>query len=376
VNVYGVGVKREMIDTVTPGFHRKVKDGKLFFNSMSQSFTESSRVAGGEFQYRYKSLLNCSGTTRQNEIKADPNQWEFWYSAAKGIANTPGNIPPIPDIIKGQDIGSLYIELSTKVLNDRGRSDSNTWETLAESDKALGTLTGIFKDGVKTLTSSRLTAVKAGSSAYLAWRYGLKPLISDVHAVLDGLDKKVGRVRKTSRARGVLRGDAKNVITHVQGGDFTALLSEGITDIVTLRCMSLDEYVSNRLNNIGLTSKGLLTLPWELIPYSFVVDWFVNIGDFIGAMSPSLGWTQLGSCHVLKREKVLQLAPLQTTPGPAVEAILKPATGSYKLTQTSVSRQAGLSAPGLVVKSDFRFSNLTRCLDAYSLLAQQVIKKR
>jgi len=120
----------------------------------------------------------------------------------------------------------------------------------------------------------------------------------------------------------------------------------------------------------------LLTLPWELIPYSFVVDWFVNIGDFIGAMSPSLGWTQLGSCHVLKREKVLQLAPLQTTPGSAVEAILKPATGSYKLTQTSVSRQAGLSAPGLVVKSDFRFSNLTRCLDAYSLLAQQVIKKR
>lgn len=38
-----------------------------------------------------------------------------------------------------------------------------------------------------------------------------------------------------------------------------------------------------------LTSLNPLTIAWELVPYSFVVDWFINIGGFLQNVETSLG---------------------------------------------------------------------------------------
>jgi hypothetical protein len=121
----------------------------------------------------------------------------------------------------------------------------------------------------------------------------------------------------------------------------------------------------------GLGTKELMKLPWELVPFSFVVDWFANVGDFYGSFLPTPGYTQLGSCVVSERTtSVVHNVTSFTQPSYAYNMI-RPCTGSLTLTSTRKIR-AGLMAPGLVIKSDFRFSNLTRCADAVALLLQRM----
>lgn len=39
---------------------------------------------------------------------------------------------------------------------------------------------------------------------------------------------------------------------------------------------------------------------WELIPFSFVIDWFINIGDWVNSISPFAGGTFKGACVSIK----------------------------------------------------------------------------
>lgn len=52
----------------------------------------------------------------------------------------------------------------------------------------------------------------------------------------------------------------------------------------------------------GLTviSNDMFVTAWELIPLSFVYDWFLNVGDLLAAQSYSLGWEQQGAVTSVK----------------------------------------------------------------------------
>lgn len=362
-----------MSDRVIPHFHSLRKKGGIFFNPMLRTETIGERLSGNGWTVENKAGFSCSGITRKTQSRDLGNQVENLYSVAIGQALDAGRLPPIFDL-HGSDVSAALTECSTKVQSDRGRSDSNLWEALAESDKALGTLTGIFKSAYRTMKARNLRDFTLNSSSgYLGWRYGIKPMISDVNAVIDGLEKKVGRMRKTTRAKVSLTGYRQRTV--IYNGNPVVEIGEACYDDVEIRGMSLDEHVLTRANAIGFSSKGLITLPWELVKRSFVLDWFLTMGDFIGALTPAFGWTQLGSCYTIKRGQRTVIAPTRTNDSSTL-IVLSPVSGGYTLFRNTRQRVIGLPAPGVVVRSDFRFSNLTRAADALSLLAQQVFNKR
>lgn len=59
--------------------------------------------------------------------------------------------------------------------------------------------------------------------------------------------------------------------------------------VLTTRCYYVKE--SSALRQAAQWNLGInpLLTAWELVPYSFVVDWFIPIGDFIGQFGSSVG---------------------------------------------------------------------------------------
>jgi hypothetical protein len=370
---FATGDKLTMSDVVVKGFRKEQAKGKVFFNPMQRDHWNAQRIDGSGFHWQNNTPISCSGSPRFPQARGSVEAVDLMYASLVGLSYSADWHPRPLELVSYSSLGSMLVESSTRCQSERGRSDGNLWETLAESNKALGTLTGIFGSAYKAYRSRNFSGfTKEVSQGYLGWRYGVKPLISDVSMVIDGLTKKVGRRRKTTRATSASRLEQSRTLRYTIP-DFISDILEQSTDEVKVRAMSLDEHVVDLAYNLGLTSKGLLTLPWELVNKSFVLDWFVNVGDFIGALTPAFSWTSLGSCYTIDRRKLLIVQAISNQPGTG-RTLLYGNSGGYKILHESKSRVVGLPHPSIVVKSDFRFDNITRCLDALTLLASRVLK--
>lgn len=369
-----VGTYRSMRDIVTPRFAKLSKAGHIVMNPM----TKVERFAGsggGSWPVVQATTVSCS--------TQGPYYWgQRWSSGAGGMAkalsgwevipNADGMVSPLSGCMPMGSIDSCITEASTAALNCRGRADSNLFETLAEVHKTAGLLNGVLGNALKVVArkGDLLRRAKDAGSAWLAYRYGLKPIMMDVETVVKGLAKDIGRIRKTCRGA-ASRQSVKTTTSTYVGTPFRTDYTVQVIDTVAVRAMSLDEYSASMLSNVGFTSKGLLTLPWEVLPYSFVADWFANIGDLIGAIVPAFGLTQLGSCYVME-QRIDHLLEIGTTVPASGFTIISPASGSDMQYSVLRRRVPGALVPGFAIRGDFRFDHLIRASDAIALLVQKL----
>lgn len=369
---YQYGSYRHMFDTVTPNF--KKNKGSVYMNPMSSCQVKIGPPSGSTTARIKQLITSCSPSYYQD--------FEVRYSGFNFGGLTSGfNFSLLPDgslslpsfIISDGDVDRAIREASTSVWNSRSRSDSNLYETLAEAHKSHALLADIFGNGLKVLNRKAHLFARArdAGSAYLAYRYGLKPIMLDAEAVLNGLHKDVGTVRRTSRARVQLNSSTVTQSAASTGGMYTYTKNFNNTEVTTVRAMSLDESYVTLSQNIGFTDKGLITLPWELMPYSFVIDWFANVGDFIGSLVPTPELRQLGTCFVVERHMTTNYWASNFSSISPWSAVTAP-YGSATRECISKYRVPGIAGPSLLIKSDFRFDNLTRAADAAALLAQKL----
>jgi hypothetical protein len=52
---------------------------------------------------------------------------------------------------------------------------------------------------------------------------------------------------------------------------------------------------------LGISSRGLLLAAWELMPWSWAIDWFTNFGEYLEATNNSLGLEPASMCVMRKR---------------------------------------------------------------------------
>lgn len=125
------------------------------------------------------------------------------------------------------------------------------------------------------------------SENWLAFQYGVRPLISDVQGalkVLDGalLDKPL--VRKYVVHSKIVSDVTTPLI--VSGFHGTKRIRRDSRITWTAYC-AFDSGYLNTASSLGLLNP--LQLAWELVPYSFVVDWFINVGDYLGSLDALAG---------------------------------------------------------------------------------------
>lgn len=380
---YKVGSYETMNDVIIPGFKRKSSEGGIFINPMTKSTYEVDGGYGGGQDLVGSSTTGCPTTfPYEPQSRRSSNTVTFGRVLSPislELTLAPNGAIVVPSsLIDGSILADLITEASTAVHNCRGRgnSGSNQYETIAELDKSLGMLGQSLKNLNSFLgkNSRVVSRAKAAASSFLLYRYGILPLMSAVEDACEVVNRAQGRVRQTCRGAAA----TNKTVTSNFSADLFGIHRQSYTvtkvETLSVRAMNLDEYVATFGTNAGLSFKNLATLPWELLPYSFVVDWFTNIGDFVGSLVPVPGLTALGSCTVIKRELEIKVASTSSTPISAYWNIIHSPLPSHGCSArwTTTNRSPGIASPGLTIRSNFKLNNMTRVADLVSLLTQRL----
>lgn len=132
------------------------------------------------------------------------------------------------------------------------------------------------------------------AQSWLELQYGWKPLLSDVYGAAETLAKNDLRDKQryivTAKARKAIK-DLTSYPVSETGIHYTGVLRREYGCFVRLDCF-VDNPSLGAAAACGLTNP--LSLAWELLPWSFVADWFLPVGNYLSDMDAYLGFGWLG----------------------------------------------------------------------------------
>jgi hypothetical protein len=148
-----------------------------------------------------------------------------------------------------------------------------------------GNLAGV-KNALKRPNDS---VSKAVANRWLEYQFGLKPLISDIYGSAEVLRNTL----EVGKPQFVKVTD----IQHYRGGDktpdgfnpeysYSRYTIKEVHKRVVARYFIQDAGLKT-LASVGITNPALLV--WELIPYSFVVDWMFPVGNWLASLDSLVG---------------------------------------------------------------------------------------
>lgn len=158
----------------------------------------------------------------------------------------------------------------------------------------------LYRNRKQTLKSAKELA-DAVASVWLQYRYAISPLaysIEDIQETLLSMKAKYGKYNEKSVSSinfpETLEFRGSSAVWHLVTNDSSA----------TVRCFIKRKYDPQDIIDTlyGLLKVNPFSTAWELIPLSFVADWFVNVGDYITALTSHQPHTQQVSTVSIKLE--------------------------------------------------------------------------
>lgn len=151
---------------------------------------------------------------------------------------------------------------------------------------------GVLKKARRSLrNASKTTKLEFLRNQYLTYTYGWGPLVSDIKSGAEALARY--RLQRPERTPVRANASEEKQISKTQWGGTIGSLGFGCRNQVTdlTDCVIYGAYdtsvpeSSHPFDLSGLGLRDFIPTIWELIPYSFLVDYFTNIGTIISAYS-------------------------------------------------------------------------------------------
>jgi hypothetical protein len=302
----------------TPNFEAKVRLGQqLPMNAYTRTYSRVDRPLGVEEVWQWNPTL----TSKSLLLSRDRYQPDFastWTVISPSITDAVVQLAALDDFWDNasrnrSDYGLMVAE---------GRKTANLVTTTAlrlalafkhlRRKDVLGAYKALGLNLDKTGSALQRAARGAGrgaanhsrfaASSFLEMQYGWKPLLSDVYTAAEDLayrnQKQSFDVVIVGSAQ--QEGEYKYAVAD-PGGGYPGTLTARISSIGENRKAVRVSYCCRyRVVNptlrtasaLGLTNP--LALAWELLPFSFVVDWFVPIGNYFESMSALQGLSFIG----------------------------------------------------------------------------------
>lgn len=211
---------------------------------------------------------------------------------------------------------------------------------------------------------------------WLKYRYGLGPAISLMHdAIVVGT--KIQTRRETARDGTVAGGSSTDAFS-VTGGMLKTDYKVTRTWESSIRAGILYEYINFR-NKYGFSIDQVPYALWNIVPYSFVSDWFWNMGTFIRALTPKAGIRQLATWMGYET-KISHLIALdqwsKTMSNPSYYSVTKPPGGFTTIEWVGRHRVPFIRSPSLYVRENAISEIVTskRIVDAFALTSQMFFR--
>lgn len=122
---------------------------------------------------------------------------------------------------------------------------------------------------------------------YLTWKFGAQPLIDDLKKLFELLATGIQTAGQVKVKVGLTRSLDREALP-LPGGAITV---SGQVLITRTYKYEVDSPFKRVLETLGLLNPAAIA--WELVPLSFVYDWFHNVGDFLAAQTATSGLTAL-----------------------------------------------------------------------------------
>ncbi len=153
------------------------------------------------------------------------------------------------------------------------------------------------------------------ADAWLAARFGWRPLLSDLYNVAAAMDNALGSSPPTLTVR------ARSIYSPEpfrqgffgagcgSGSPYFWVEAEWDTYLAYVCRVRMDAFVLDtqpqRLVDTGIQDPLLVV--WELLPYSFVVDWFLGVGSYLDGLNAMMGLQYRGGTQSRKVVEVSKL---------------------------------------------------------------------
>lgn len=208
---------------------------------------------------------------------------------------------------------------------------------------------------------------KAFSNNYLEFHFGWSPLVNDVGNAVGVLQGGVPPSRVSGRGSVTSK---RTIYTKPPppgkdkpGWEWTD--SDYKTECKIVAYVVVDDPNLWLANQLGFVNPA--TVAWELVPYSFVVDWFVNVSDFLSGYTDMLGLSISRASTTYARNGVFY-----NSHGSYYSPYKRWFTYQKGWQNTEIERSSGIGpGPSLRVRQPWRVSP-RRGLAAISLLIQQL----
>jgi hypothetical protein len=187
--------------------------------------------------------------------------------------------------MKDQDVnlGLAFAERNqtARLVGDTARQLAGAMKRLKRGDfRGAGRKLGIDPGRPKT---------KTVASRWLELQYGWKPLLSDVHGAAEALAKRQAGdwvvTGKGSKREAINVEKILGTVSSVGYGLGVARGTKGV--YVRIDAIPQNDLLLS-MKSVGVTNPAVIA--WDKLRYSFVVDWFLPVGDFLDSLDAMLGY--------------------------------------------------------------------------------------
>ena len=302
--------EKVIVDSVTPGYYKLVKTGGFlpinsveissvryrFYGAHSGSANYKTAPSPGGVVGYSGSFYYPIGSTHLDPAVIDSDKVDLVVIHALASAKEPdfdvltffGEFGDTVRLFKATF--GRFTKVSSRIAKKaRHRADMKAYkEKLLELRRRGIFVTPQQKRAVKLASrADRKSVIDEFNQLWLEARYGWRPLVYDVQSLMSLLKDKADNelASKSAQLAVNLSAEESSVLDN---GNIRYERTVTRTGTATYHAKV---YYKDHMSAIG--ANPIITA-YELTRFSFVMDWFINVGSWLQAMSPREGYTELG----------------------------------------------------------------------------------